>query len=150
MENEMSNHDWNDASVTPCPTGVPVQITYLHPYLSGYHTAEGEVLAAGRCILTPDRNTVALASIVSWRHRPEPEIPTMVPSKLFPGRWWWDGVLDLPTGNVMCYLCPDGTHGYTFMDYRTGDVTRCPGYPTVAEAMQAAEQYIMDTVGELT
>jgi hypothetical protein len=150
MENEMSNHDWNDASVTPCPTGVPVQITYLHPYLSGYHTAEGEVLAAGRCILTPDRNTVALASIVSWRHRPEPEIPTMVPSKAFPGRWWWDGTLNLPTGFAMCYSGRDGTHCYSARNYRTPDAVCRTGYPTVAEAMQAAEQYILDTVGELT
>jgi hypothetical protein len=146
----MSNHDWHDASVTPCPTGVPVQITYIPRGLPTYCTAEGTLIFGGKYIQLNDGNTETIETIVSWRHRPEPEMLTMVPSKLFPGRWWWDGVLDLPTGNVMCYLCLDGTHGYTSMDYRTGDVTRCPGYPTVAEAMAAAEEYILDTVGELT
>jgi hypothetical protein len=154
----MSNHDWNDASITPCPTGVPVQITYIPRGLPTYCTAEGTLIFGGKYIQLNDGNTETIETMVSWRHRPEPEIPTMVPSKAFPGRWWRYGnlVVSIPNSALETAIACLGKSQLGHWFYVEFDVTSCDfagthrssqHYPTVAEAMAAAEEYIVATFG---
>jgi hypothetical protein len=152
----MSNNNWHDASVTPCPTGVPVQVTYQNGTGSEYQSAEGIVQDHRRRMVLFSGDSILTWKIVSWRHRSEPEIPVMVPSKAFPGRWWRDGylVVSIPNSTLETAIACLGKSQRGHWFYVEFDVTSCDftgthrssqHYPTVAEAMQAAEDYIVAT-----
>jgi hypothetical protein len=136
---------WNDASVTPPPKGVLLDITY-RTEIGTYETTTGSFDNDTDFALIGDGYEI-VDNLVSWRYMPERDIPVAIPSKAFPGLFWVDGVLDLSEGAFFKAYVYQGTSGTTWrvciiigaaMQYRRET------FPTRAEAVAKAEQLLAE------
>jgi hypothetical protein len=144
----MSNHEWRDASVTPCPTGVLVQITYRARGTPLFCTGQG-VLRDDMLLDELDgAGLTCVRGVIAWRYPVEPDIPVMTPTTVLRGGWWVNYALQRCEFCASVWPNSDG-YGWRWKVQWLGKTINAPSFAkTLDQAMEAAERLIHNTMDD--